>query len=192
MDSIKELKQKLYTVRPVSWEQFPDIELYKDQVLSYMQRQLLPSENEEILTGAMINNYIKAGALPRPNGKKYGKDHLAFLTAICALKPVMSVNDIEYLLKKQCSGLSAEDFYTLLCGHIDKAMTETADVLDEKLQESKLPQYILSVALQAAGLRIVCERLMLLMREADMEKDKEKKAQNGNKKEKKENKGDKK
>ncbi|PKM63004.1 MAG: hypothetical protein CVU97_02270 [Firmicutes bacterium HGW-Firmicutes-21] len=192
MEKIKELKEKLRVTRPAYWEQLPDIELYKDQVLSYMQRQLLPSENGEILTSAMINNYIKAGALPRPNGKKYGREHLAFLTAICALKPVMSVNDMEYLLKKQNDSLDAKSFYELVGTHIDKAMTETAENLNDNLDESALPEYILSTALQAAGLRIVCERLLQLMRDKDtvLEKESKNKTQNGTKKDKKENKED--
>ncbi|HAN21324.1 MAG: hypothetical protein A2Y15_07220 [Clostridiales bacterium GWF2_36_10] len=192
MESIKELKEKLRTTRPVGWEQFPDIELYKDQVLSYMQRQALPSEGEEALTGAMINNYIKAGVLPRPNGKKYGKEHLAFLTAICALKPVMSVNNMEYLLGKQGGDVDAKSFYELLNEYIDKAMIDTANNLDNNLEENDLPEYILSIALQAAGLRIICESLLHIMRQSDNEKEKEKKTQNGTKKEKKENKDDKK
>jgi len=192
METIKELKEKLRTTRPANWEQLPDIELYKDQVLSYMQRQMLPSESEELLTGAMINNYIKAGVLPRPNGKKYGREHLAFLTAICALKPVMSVSDMEYLLKKQSDDIDAKLFYELLHANIDKAMTDTANNLEEELDERNLPKYILTIALQAAGLRIVCESLLHLMHEEDLEKEKEIKAQNGSKKDKKENKDDKK
>lgn len=188
MDAVKDLKEKLKTTRPADWEKFPDIELYKDQVLSYMQRQLLPSEEEE-LTGAMINNYIKAGALPRPNGKKYGKEHLAYLTAICALKPVMSVNDLEYLLKKLNGKMEAKAFYELMCQTIDSSLNAAAENIEDDMQEEALPEYILSIALRAAGLRLVCERLMLAIREKDMEADKlekEKKAQNGAKKDKKE------
>lgn len=187
MDSIKELKDKLKNTRPAEWDKFPDIELYKDQVLSYMQRQLLPSEDAELLTGAMINNYIKAGALPRPNGKKYGKEHLAYLTAICALKPVMSVNDLELLLKKLSSKSGAKEFYDLLYGKIDNALSEAADSIDDDLREDELSEYILAIALKAAALRIVCEKLLLTIREKDMETEKlekEKKAQNGAKKDK--------
>ena len=185
MDSIKDLKEKLKSTRPAEWDKFPDIELYKDQVLSYMQRQLLPSEDEELLTGAMINNYIKAGALPRPNGKKYGKEHLAYLTAICALKPVMSVNDLEYLLKKQNSKKDAREFYELLYSNIDSALNDAAEGIGDDLQENEIPEYILSLALKAAGLRIVCEKLLLTIRDKDMEADrqeKEKKAQSSAKK----------
>lgn len=187
MNSIKDLKEKLRITKPASWEQLPDIELYKDQVISYMQRQLLPYDEEEPLTGAMINNYIKAGALPRPNGKKYGKEHLALLTAICALKPVMSVSDMEYLLRSQSGKIEAESFYKLLSTSMEQIMKQTADNIDEQLDENNLPKYILSIALQAAGLRIVCENLLHLMHEEDEIKEK-----GTIKKDKKENKDEKK
>ena len=64
------LIQALKTVRPVAWDQLPDLNLYKDQVLSYMQRQVLSFDEDDALTSAMINNYIKAGLLPRAEGKK--------------------------------------------------------------------------------------------------------------------------
>ena len=63
------LIQALKTVRPVAWDQLPDLNLYKDQVLSYMQRQVLSFDEEDALTSAMINNYIKAGLLPARKGK---------------------------------------------------------------------------------------------------------------------------
>jgi len=192
MSSVKDLKDKLASTRPTRWEQFPDIELYKDQVLTYMQRQMLPSESSENLTGAMINNYIKAGALQRPNGKKYSKEHLAHLTAICALKPVLSVNDIEYLLRKHNNSSRAEEFYGFLYEQIDKALTDIALSVDDELCEANFTEYIFSVALHAVGLKIVCEKLLQLMREKDNKESTEKKSQNENKKNKKENKSDKK
>lgn len=40
MDEIQALLQQLRHDRPVPWEEFPDLSLYMDQVLSYMPRQL--------------------------------------------------------------------------------------------------------------------------------------------------------
>ena len=95
IDEVKEklgqLKQKLATERPVKWSEFPDIGLYKDQVLSYMYRQLINFEEGGQLTSAMVNNYIKDGLLPRADGKKYSREHLAGLTRV-PLKQVLSVN----------------------------------------------------------------------------------------------------
>ena len=57
----------------LDWEKLPDIGLYMDQVLTLMDRQLnfyKRSEDDKILTKAMINNYTKDGVLPRPIDKK--------------------------------------------------------------------------------------------------------------------------
>ena len=79
MKELAELIEKLSVERPADWDSLPDIELYRDQVLGYMKRQHSLQEEDVLLTGAMINNYIKSGLLPRTNGKKYTKEHLVFL-----------------------------------------------------------------------------------------------------------------
>ena len=49
--------------------EFPDLDLYMDQVLAYLSRQLSvfkidPEDN--IITSSMINNYVKFGIVPPP------------------------------------------------------------------------------------------------------------------------------
>ena len=46
----------------------------------------------------MINNYVKNGLIPHPDKKKYTKEHLAGLMAVCMLKQVLSIQDIKTLL----------------------------------------------------------------------------------------------
>ena len=99
MKEIEALAALLENERPQEWESFPDIELYKDQLLSYMQRQGIWSKGDDALTGAMISNYIKMGLMPGPVDKKYTREHIAYLTAIQALKQVMSVADTGLLLR---------------------------------------------------------------------------------------------
>ena len=41
MKDLTELQDCLRERRPVPWEQLPDFALYMDQVLSYMERQVL-------------------------------------------------------------------------------------------------------------------------------------------------------
>ena len=67
-----------------------------DQLISYMPRQLIHYGEGESLTSAMVNNYIKDGAMPRAEGKRYSRTHLAYLTALCALKQVLSVKEDVY------------------------------------------------------------------------------------------------
>ena len=77
MEELEELKSRMGSQRPVEWDAFPDIGLYMDQIISYMPRQLIHYGEGELLTSAMVNNYIKDGLLPRAEGKRYSRVHLA-------------------------------------------------------------------------------------------------------------------
>ena len=91
MEELNELKRRLEQERPAAWNELPDIALYMDQIIAYMSRQLIRFDQDEKLTPAMVNNYIKDGLVPRADGKRYGPVHLGYLTAMCALKRVLSV-----------------------------------------------------------------------------------------------------
>lgn len=80
----------------------PNIDLYMDQVTSFMEKQLKSTkrnEDDKVLTKTMINNYAKNDLLPAPNKKKYSKEHLLLLTFIYYFKNILSMKDIETLLK---------------------------------------------------------------------------------------------
>ncbi len=80
----------------------PNIDLYMDQVTSFMEKQLKSTkrnEEDKILTKTMINNYAKNDLLPAPEKKKYSKEHLLLLTFIYYFKNILSMKDIELLLK---------------------------------------------------------------------------------------------
>ena len=101
MEDINALLEQLQTQRPVSWEQLPDFALYMDQVLSYMDRQFIRFDGEDALTAAMVNNYTKSGMVPRADGKKYNREHLAYLTVVGILKHVLSAKDMDLLIKEE-------------------------------------------------------------------------------------------
>ena len=98
MEELLDLKQRLERERPANWRELPDIALYMDQIISYLPRQLIHFDDSEALTSAMVNNYIKEGLVPRASGKRYGPIHLGYLTAVCALKKVLSVRDTGILI----------------------------------------------------------------------------------------------
>ena len=80
----------------------PNIDLYMDQVTSFMEKQLKSTkryDDDKILTKTMINNYAKNDLLPAPVKKKYSKEHLLLLTFIYYFKNILSMKDIEMLLK---------------------------------------------------------------------------------------------
>lgn len=164
MKEVKDLKEKLKTERPVSWGQFPDIDLYMDQVLTYMKRQHVLGEGEQ-LTSAMINNYIKNGLLPRATSKKYNREHLAYLTAICLLKQVLSVNSTGLLLKEELVNVPIREFYEKYCATLDQAFLETSDKIQEDASVEELTDLALQFAVSSYAEKLACERLTAIIQE---------------------------
>ncbi|MBR0597834.1 DUF1836 domain-containing protein [Sinanaerobacter chloroacetimidivorans] len=164
MDQLSQLKEKLSKERPASWENLPDIELYKDQVVGYMQRQHTLEPEDAQLTGAMINNYIKSGLLPRASGKKYTKDHLAYLTAICALKQVLSVSETDLLMKAQPEGKDAERFYNEYTMLLDESLKETVDLINESMNREDLARMAFKLAVTSYVQKLLCKKLLDILK----------------------------
>lgn len=78
------------------WEDLPEIDLYMDQVIALMRKYLsiFEEDGEKMLTPAMVNNYVKMGAVPPPVKKKYSKAHIAHLLIICFLKQILPISMI--------------------------------------------------------------------------------------------------
>ena len=176
MQELEELKRKLEQERPADWDELPDLALYMDQLVSYMPRQLIRFGTEEILTSAMVNNYIKDGLVPRAEGKRYSRAHLAFLTAVCALKKVLSVKDISVLLEAVRNDRPAQELYADVTRVMDDALGQTAHSLDDQTPAEQLPQLALELALRSYAYQLACARVLdiLRARRSEPEKGKEK------------------
>ncbi|MBR2045085.1 MAG: DUF1836 domain-containing protein [Agathobacter sp.] len=99
--AILDLMDKLGTIDYIQPESIPSIELYMDQVTSFIDGQLAGSkrnEDDKLLTKTMINNYTKHDLLPPPIKKKYSKEHLLSLIFIYYLKNILSISDIHTVL----------------------------------------------------------------------------------------------
>lgn len=82
------------------WDELPEIDLYLDQVLLYVN-QISNSaivQNEKGLTASMINNYVKHGHVDKPIKKKYKRNQVARLIVITSLKNVFSIQEISKTL----------------------------------------------------------------------------------------------
>ena len=83
-------------------EDIPDIDLYVDQVTTFIDSHLESvkrSPEDKLLSKTMINNYTKNHVLPSPDKKKYSRDHLLMLIYIYYFKSFLSIKDIQTLLK---------------------------------------------------------------------------------------------
>ena len=169
-EEIRRWAQEGTELSPPSWEELPSIPLYMDQVILYLKDSLRFFERDEdssLLTSSMINNYVKNGVLPHPDKKKYGKEHLAALTAVCMLKQVLSIQDIKTLLSGE--ELSAGLYGLFLQAHLS-AVRETCR------EEISLKEEALRLAAEANAIRAAAERILCeLAKEAAEEKAPQKK-----------------
>ncbi len=177
MDDWEELCRHIAEDRPVSWEEFPDLALYMDQVISYMPRQLTQFREGESLTSAMVNNYIKDGLLPRADGKRYRAEHLAYLTAICAMKRVLTVKDVKALLAATDPDRNPKEFYERFCSALDEALSETAQRMrGAENSEAELADLALKLALRSYADQLACTRVLDLLRKNAPEQEEPKKS----------------
>lgn len=82
-------------------EDFPNIDLYMDQVTTFMDTHLSACKrhpDDKVLTKTMINNYAKNNLLPPPLRKKYSKEHMLALIFIYYFKNILSIGDIQAIL----------------------------------------------------------------------------------------------
>jgi len=176
MEELKQLKDRLEQERPVAWADLPDIALYMDQVISYMPRQLINFKEEELLTSAMVNNYIKDGLVPRADGKRYGPVHLGYLTAVCAMKKVLSVKDMRAMLNSVPDSKEPEAIYNYFSRALDAALSEAAANLNADTPEEELPQLALSLGLRSYANQLACARVLDIIRERNPEEGKKHKS----------------
>lgn len=98
LDSIIQSLSRINYIKPMD---IPNIELYMDQVTTFIEENLKASKRskeDKILTKTMINNYAKNRLLPPPLKKKYSKEHILILIFIYYFKNILSINDIQNLL----------------------------------------------------------------------------------------------
>ena len=96
--------EQVDNIKFVDANDIPNIDLYMDQVTTFIDRALNTStkskdSNEKLLTKTMINNYAKNGLLPSPVKKKYNKEHVIVLVFIYYFKNILSFSDIKALLQ---------------------------------------------------------------------------------------------
>lgn len=102
-DLLNSILASLGRIRHIELDDIPNIDLYMDQVTTFMDRKLKSTvrypEEGKILTKTMINNYAKNDLLPPPVKKKYSKEHMILLIFIYYYKGILSINDIQTLLR---------------------------------------------------------------------------------------------
>lgn len=145
--TIVDLMEKIKSIDYVRPTSIPNIDLYMDQVTSFMDEQLADSkrhEEDKLLTKTMINNYTKNNLLPPPVKKKYSKDHVLTLILIYYFKNILSISDIQTILGPitekyfgNKDGLNMEDVYNEIFSLEAEESTKLLKDFSKKYQSAK-------------------------------------------------------
>ncbi|MDD4328260.1 MAG: DUF1836 domain-containing protein [Eubacteriales bacterium] len=166
IDKIIEWAQSVKETDIVNWEALPDLDLYMDQVLTYMDRQLSlfqKDEENKLLTSSMINNYVKDGLIPRPEKKKYSREHLASMLVICMLKQVLTMQNITRL---QESEQDKKVLYEQFSVSQSKALHDVAErVLHTDRTPEEMHRLTIELSIEANARRITAENILAMMKE---------------------------
>ncbi len=101
-ESIMDILKKLNEIDYIDPDEIPNIDLYMDQVTTFMDEHLdacRRQDDDKILTKTMINNYTKNDLLPPPVKKKYTKEHMYLLIFLYYFKNTLSITDIQKIFR---------------------------------------------------------------------------------------------
>lgn len=149
-DFFKKLLRELTKIDYVEPGEFPNIDLYMDQVTTFMNTHLSNSKiksDDKILTKTMINNYAKNNLLPPPVKKKYSKEHIIVLTFIYYFKNILSISEIQAMLgpltdrffdpADNTGKISMEDVYGEVFASIREQLSTVSNDIESKLEVNK-------------------------------------------------------
>ncbi len=161
MQENEELVEKIIKFHMPRWNELPEIDLYLDQVVNYIEKYLgiyKTQKDDKIITKTMINNYVKQGIMPPPEKKKYNRAQVAYLIVICILKQVYSINDIGKLISLTIKSFEISKAYNRFCANIELSLKHVFMKKEfPKLERMTEEQYLLKNVVQAVADKIYVE-----------------------------------
>ncbi len=122
---MSEIEERLLAFRCPRWEELPDVDLYVDQMVSYIERHLSVLDVEEeghFITASMINNYVKMKLIPAPVKKRYGVRQLARLMVVCSLKRDFSISELSAMIGMELAKFENRVIYNLFCDEMERTI----------------------------------------------------------------------
>ena len=131
------------------WEDIPNIDLYLDQVLLYVNQVCAPisPDKDKGLTASMVNNYVKHGYLTKPDKKKYQRKQIARLIAITTLKSVFSIQEIAQTLNSLQTQASSDQLYDAFVDYMNHGIDPENPIIQTSCQTVKLYHQTLDLIL---------------------------------------------
>ena len=170
---LTECEQKMQNYHMPRFNELPNFGLYMDQVVGYVNQILNVFDEPEanLITPSMINNYVKHGIMPSPNGKKYNNEHIAYICAIYFLKQVLSMDEIKNAVGHQLKFNNSLQAYTYFCNELEKAFKNccilTKNNADNDFKVESETQYALKAVTISIANLVYAQKVIALQAQID-------------------------
>lgn len=173
---LNELKEFNYP----DYEKLPDIELYMEQLMTYLERELFifkTSSLDKVITPFMINNYVKGKVIDKPISKKYSREHISKINETILLKNVLTIAETKQILDNEYECISKSDVYNSFKELSEEKYNEVADKAIKEIDEindndtATLNNLALRLATEANAYITIAKRILYFTKKyEDMKK----------------------
>ena len=146
-ERMQDIAQEIFDFKMPRYESLTHINLYLEQVIDevvFILEPIFGDNSDKWITSTMVGNYVKQGLLPRPVGKKYSKEHIAYLIYISLAKQVLSIGEIKRLMDIQKNSYPISIVYDYFCTEFESILAhvfgreEAADSSSTHLLEANV------------------------------------------------------
>ncbi len=131
------LSEEVRSYRCPRWDELPDLELYMDQVISVLNKNLkifIDDDPSRAVTSTMINNYVKQKLVRSPKNKRYEREHIANIYVITLMKQLLSLGEIQAAIACVREEYCVKEAYDRFCEIFEQSLLSV--FFDEKIKPS--------------------------------------------------------
>jgi len=158
---LQKVENDFKTFRVQRYTELPDIDLYMEQVISFVNKNLgiFSQGGEYLITSSMINNYVKYGIIPPPEKKKYKRRHIAYIFVVYFLKQVLTMSEIKKIFRHEIKNNGERESYDYFCNELERALRGCCGANVEEISPKK-DDYALKCSAIAIANKLYAQRVI--------------------------------
>lgn len=169
IDNLRKWCEDLSSFTVGAWDEWPDIDLYMDQVISYLDGYMDSFRiynDEKMITPSIINNNTKDGVLPKPVKKKYPRSLLSTLLIFCITRQVLSGQELATMLGELTQSENFAEVHENFSSVLENQLKHTAEQIKEGISENsvtdrrELSQLAMKLSLEAFAAGIAARKIL--------------------------------
>lgn len=164
-----QLSMSVAGIRLPRFHEIPNVGLYLEQTVKYINECLSPL-TQEAITSSMVSNYVKRDLVANPHKKQYSREQVAYLIFIAVVKTVLSMDEIRLIISLQKRTYTAQVSYDYFCTELENVLAYTLgqrEELEPIGQDSSDEKIMLRNVIITAALKIYLGKLFAAMQQQE-------------------------